>query len=74
MTDYPAADIAPAPPTPAARLEPDAIRFATPAAASVLVGVLFIALTWVYLPAISVQNAFTAVVDVSGLLFAAFYI
>jgi len=49
-------------------------RFATPAAASLLVGLLLIALTWVYLLATSVQNAFTAVVDVSGLLFAAFYI
>lgn len=35
---------------------------------------LSLALTWVYLLATSVQNAFTAVVDVSGLLFAAFYI
>jgi amino acid transporter len=49
-------------------------RFATPAAASVLVGFLLIALTWIYLLANSVQNAFSAVVDVSGLLFAAFYI
>jgi len=49
-------------------------RFSTPVAASVLVGVVLIALTWVYLLASSVQNAFTAVVDVSGLLFAAFYV
>jgi amino acid transporter len=49
-------------------------RFATPVAASVIVGVLLIGLTWVYLLASSVQNAFTAVIDVSGLLFAAFYI
>ncbi|SRR5712691_1148524 len=49
-------------------------RFSTPAPASVLVGVLLIALTWVYLLLNSVQNAFTAVVDVSGLLFAAFYV
>jgi amino acid transporter len=49
-------------------------RFSTPAAASILVGALLIALTWVYLLASSVQNAFTAVIDVSGLLFAAFYI
>jgi amino acid transporter len=49
-------------------------RFSTPASASVLVGLLLIALTWVYLLATSVQNAFTAVVDVSGLLFAVFYI
>ena len=49
-------------------------RFSTPVAASVVVGVLLIALTWVYLLATSVQNAFTDVVDVTGLLFAAFYI
>jgi len=49
-------------------------RFATPVPASILVGLLLIALTWVYLLANSVQNAFSAVVNVSGLLFAAFYI
>jgi len=48
-------------------------RFATPAWASVLAGVLIIALTWVYLLATSVQDAFTDVVDVTGLLFAIFY-
>jgi amino acid transporter len=49
-------------------------RFATPIAASILTGALLIALTWVYLLASSVQGAFNAVVDVSGLLFAAFYV
>jgi amino acid transporter len=49
-------------------------RFATPVAASVVVGVLIIALTWVYLLATSVQSAFSDVVNVSGQLFAAFYI
>jgi amino acid transporter len=49
-------------------------RFSTPAPASILVGLLLIALTWVYLLANSIQNAFTAVVDVSGLLFAVFYV
>jgi len=49
-------------------------RFSTPAAASVVVGLLLIALTWVYLLATSVQSAFTAVIDVSGLLFGTFYI
>jgi amino acid transporter len=49
-------------------------RFATPVAASILTGVLLIALTWVYLLASSVQGAFDAVIDVSGLLFAAFYV
>ena len=43
-------------------------------AASFIVGVLLIALTWVYLLATPVQNAFTNVIDVTGLLFAMFYI
>ena len=49
-------------------------RFATPAAASLVVGVFVIAITWVYLLATSVQTAFTDVVDATGLLFSAFYI
>jgi amino acid transporter len=49
-------------------------RFATPVAASVVVGVAIIGLAWVYLLATSVQNAFTAIVSVTGLLFAIFYI
>jgi amino acid transporter len=49
-------------------------RFATPVAASVVVGIFVIAITWVYLLATSVQNAFTDVVDATGLLFSAFYI
>jgi amino acid transporter len=48
-------------------------RFATPVAASLIVGVLLIGLTWVYLLATSVQNAFNNVIDVTGLLFAIFY-
>jgi amino acid transporter len=49
-------------------------RFSTPVAASIIVGVLLIALTWVYLLTTSVQNAFYDVIDVTGLLFAIFYI
>jgi amino acid transporter len=56
------------------RLANISARFATPINASVLTGVLVIALTWIYLLATSVQGAFDAVVNVSGLLFAAFYI
>jgi amino acid transporter len=48
-------------------------RFRTPAAASILVGVLLIALTWIYLLTTSVQNAFYDVINVTGLLFAIFY-
>lgn len=39
-------------------------RNATPASASVLAGLLVIALTWAYLQATSAQGAFTAVVNV----------
>jgi amino acid transporter len=49
-------------------------RFGTPVAASVVVGIFVIAITWVYLLATSVQTAFTDVVDATGLLFSAFYI
>jgi amino acid transporter len=49
-------------------------RFATPVWASVVVGVFVIAITWVYLLVTSVQNAFTYVVDATGLLFSAFYV
>jgi amino acid transporter len=49
-------------------------RFATPVAASVIVGFLIIALTWVYLLTTSVEGAFNDVVYITGLLFAVFYI
>jgi amino acid transporter len=49
-------------------------RFATPAAASIVFGVTVVALAWVYLLATSVQSAFTYVVDLTGLLFAIFYV
>jgi amino acid transporter len=49
-------------------------RFATPVAASVVVGVLIVVLSAVYLLATSVEGAFNDVVDVTGLLFAIFYI
>jgi amino acid transporter len=49
-------------------------RFATPAIASVVVGVLLIAIFWVYMLATSVENAFYDVIDTTGLLFAIFYV
>jgi amino acid transporter len=49
-------------------------RFKTPVAASVIVGLLIVALSWVYLLATSVEGAFDDVVAVAGLLFAIFYI
>jgi len=49
-------------------------RYHTPVAASIIVGLLLIALTWVYLLATPVQDAFSNVIDTTGLLFAMFYI
>jgi amino acid transporter len=49
-------------------------RYATPAYASVLVGVLIIALSAVYYLATTVQNAFNDVIAVTGFLFSIFYI
>jgi amino acid transporter len=49
-------------------------RFPTPAAASVVFGLLVIALGWVYILATSVQGAFDDVVTLTGLLFALFYV
>jgi amino acid transporter len=49
-------------------------RWATPVAASIIVGVLIIVLSTIYYLATSVQNAFFDVIDVTGLLFSIFYI
>jgi len=49
-------------------------RFATPAGASIIVGLVIVGLSWVYLLTTPVQNAFGDVVAVTGLLFAIFYI
>jgi amino acid transporter len=49
-------------------------RFRTPTAASFLTGFLLIALAWIYLLATTVQNAFTYLIDDSGILYIAFYV
>ena len=49
-------------------------RFATPAVSSIVVGAILIGVTWVYLLSSSVANAFTALIDVSGVLYASFYL
>ena len=49
-------------------------RYATPVAASIVVGLLIVVLSAVYYLATSVQNAFFDVIDVTGLLFSIFYI
>jgi amino acid transporter len=49
-------------------------RWSTPVVASTIMGLLIIALSAVYFLVTSVQNAFTDVIDVTGLLFSVFYI
>ncbi len=49
-------------------------RFSTPAAASILTGVLLIAIGWLYLAATSVQGAFNDLLSDSGILYIAFYV
>src|SRR5271165_2014523 len=49
-------------------------RFSTPVVASVVIGLILIAATWVYLLSTSVANVFTSVIDITGLLYAAFYV
>src|SRR5580693_3630935 len=49
-------------------------KYATPAVASVVVGVILVAVTWIYLLSGSIANAFTQLIDVTGILYASFYI
>jgi amino acid transporter len=49
-------------------------KYQTPAIASAVVGVVLIAVFWIYMLATSVQNAFYYVIDTTGLLFAIFYV
>jgi amino acid transporter len=49
-------------------------RFATPAIATVIIGLILTAATWVYLLSSSIADAFTQLIDVTGLLYAAFYV
>ena len=48
-------------------------RFNTPAIGSIIIAVILIAATWAELLSTSIANVFTDVVDVTGLLFALFY-
>jgi amino acid transporter len=50
------------------------LRFSTPATASIIVGMVLIAVTWVYLLSGSIANVFTQLISVTGLLCAAYYI
>jgi amino acid transporter len=49
-------------------------RFSTPAIATLIIGAILVVATWVYLLSTSVANAFTQVIDVTGLLYAGFYV
>jgi amino acid transporter len=49
-------------------------RFSTPVIASLVIGIILIAATWVYLLSTSVANVFTDVIDITGLLYAGFYV
>jgi len=48
-------------------------RFNTPAIGSIIIAVILVAATWAELLSTSIANVFTDVVDVTGLLFALFY-
>jgi amino acid transporter len=48
-------------------------RYSTPVIASVLVGLVFVAIIWVYLLSSSVANVFTDLINVTGILYASFY-
>jgi amino acid transporter len=49
-------------------------RFSTPVAATLVVGLTLLGITWVYLLFTSLANVFTDVIAVSSVLFATFYI
>jgi amino acid transporter len=49
-------------------------RFATPVAASLVVGLTLLGLTWAYLFSTSLANAFNDAIAITALLYAAFYI
>jgi len=49
------------------------LRYNTPAVASILVGLIFVAIIWVYLLSSSVANVFTDLINVTGILYASFY-
>ena len=48
-------------------------QFRTPAVATIIAGLLLLALGWVYLLTTSVQSAFSYVLNNTGILYATFY-
>ena len=49
-------------------------RYSTPVIASVVMGVVLVAIIWVYLLSTSIANVFSELISVVGLLYAGFYI
>ena len=49
-------------------------RYSTPAVATIVVSLIFIVVIWVYLLVSSVGNVFTQLIDLTGILYAAFYV
>ena len=49
-------------------------RFKTPVAATLLSGLVLIVLAWFYLLSTSIASAFTDVINITGLLYASFYV
>jgi amino acid transporter len=49
-------------------------RFKTPATSSIVTGLALIAILWAYLLSSSIASAFTQLIDVTGILTAAFYV
>jgi amino acid transporter len=48
-------------------------RFSTPAIGTIIIGLITIAVTWIYLLSGPVANLFNQLIDVTGLLFAGYY-
>jgi len=49
-------------------------RWSTPAIGTIIIGVVLVAATWAYLLSAGVANLFTQLIDITGLLFASYYI
>jgi amino acid transporter len=49
-------------------------RFSTPAVATLIIGAILVAATWAYLLSSSLATAFSNIIDVTGLLYAGFYV
>jgi amino acid transporter len=48
-------------------------QFSTPVVASILVGLIFVAIIWVYLLSVGAANVFDNLISLTGIVYAAFY-